>query len=483
MKLVLILMVLFYCTSANCQFDNNRWLVGYSPTVQVIFNDSSMIDSVYYIKQPYRFTDGHSNISKAGSIPLSCNGYFLFNGKGELIENGDSLVPNKLLIDDNGSSTYVDQSLIIPKNKDNYYVFVSAMSNKQYDNCVNGGTCKFDILTYSIVDMNENGRSGKVVLKEKHIIEDDSMRSALSACKHANGRDWWVVVPHYFRHAYYKLLVTPDTILGPYFQDLGAPSIPFHRLMQTNFSLDGTMYTYTQNNEPDIVVDKFDRCTGLFTSYKVLNPPKDISGQYAGIGNCFSPNGNFLYLCSPKNIYQYDIENEEFIQLMVDSLNVKDNQAAAYGEDGKIYIGNFHKTDGRMSYIRFPNKKGLACELCVLCYTANNVNLSNPPNMPNYALGALKGSPCDTLGKLQNQTMVVYPNPASNYLQVYFPQAMNSNVELALYDMLGQRVFSWNKTLNSKQEVVLSLPKLSVGLYTLQAEVNGDKYVAKVLIE
>lgn len=103
--------------------------------------------------------------------------------------------------------------------------------------------------------------------------------------------------------------------------------------------------------------------------------------------------------------------------------------------------------------------------------------------MPNYSLGALKGSPCDTIGKSQSKTMLVYPNPASSYLHIYFPQAMNTNVELAFYDMLGQRVYSWQKVLNSKQEVVLSLPNISVGLYTLQAEVNGERYVAKVLME
>jgi len=49
-----------------------------------------------------------------------------------------------------------------------------------------------------------------------------------------------------------------------------------------------------------------------------------------------------------------------------------------------------------MSYIEYPNKKGLDANYCLKCYKTKNFNTGTPPNMPNYTLGALKGSECDT---------------------------------------------------------------------------------------
>jgi PKD repeat protein len=64
--------------------------------------------------------------------------------------------------------------------------------------------------------------------------------------------------------------------------------------------------------------------------------------------------------------------------------------------DGKIYINS----NNRCSYLHVinePDSLGLACEVCQHCVDLPSVNAFSMPNFPNYRLGHLEGSPCDTL--------------------------------------------------------------------------------------
>jgi PKD repeat protein len=47
--------------------------------------------------------------------------------------------------------------------------------------------------------------------------------------------------------------------------------------------------------------------------------------------------------------------------------------------------------------INEPDSLGLACEVCQHCVELPSVNSFSMPNFPNYRLGHLEGSPCDTL--------------------------------------------------------------------------------------
>ncbi|GBL35094.1 hypothetical protein EMGBS15_06890 [Filimonas sp.] len=136
-----------------------------------------------------------------------------------------------------------------------------------------------------------------------------------------------------------------------------------------------------------------------------------------------------------------------------------------------------------MSYIAYPNKRGVDAGLCQLCFHTQNNNALSPPNMPNYELGALKGSSCDTIGKLQSERIVIYPNPVSSSVYVFIPLPMNTKLKASLYDMLGQRIATWNEILNSKQEAELKLNHVAIGMYTLRIEAGGERYVSKLVVE
>jgi hypothetical protein len=69
---------------------------------------------------------------------------------------------------------------------------------------------------------------------------------------------------------------------------------------------------------------------------------------------------------------------------------------AQLAPNGKIYIGTGNTTL-RMHVINNPDEPGLACNLVQHGITTPTYYWNSLPNHPNYFLGALAGSPCDTL--------------------------------------------------------------------------------------
>ena len=119
----------------------------------------------------------------------------------------------------------------------------------------------------------------------------------------------------------------------------------------------------------------------------------------------FSPNSRYLYAGTTQFIYQVDLA-DTLNGFKYDTVAVydgfKDEKGFANdfswltrGPDGKIYT--FNGFTKYISYIAKPNKKGKACQMIQHALMAN-VGSPLLPQYPNYRLGPIDGSPCDTLG-------------------------------------------------------------------------------------
>jgi hypothetical protein len=64
----------------------------------------------------------------------------------------------------------------------------------------------------------------------------------------------------------------------------------------------------------------------------------------------------------------------------------------------------------------------LACNVKFKGLYQPYTNISNPPNMPNYGLGKIPNSPCDTIKPpgIQVSEIKIYPNPVSDKLTLNF---------------------------------------------------------------
>ena len=276
---------------------------------------------------------------------------------------------------------------------------------------------------------------------------------AVPACKHANGRDWWIVSHKDSTNMFMLFLLTPFGFNGPYLQSIG-PVINF-RGRQACFSPDGSKYAIMANDRPHVL--DFDRCTGQFSNHKNLGPFNFIT--YGSEGIVFSPNSRYLYASAAFEIYQWDLNaanigSTKTTVCVYDSINPCPHYLVEFylmqaAIDGKIYISS-PNSSSCMSVINYPDSAGLACNavasgLSSLPY----YNGFSVPYYPNYYLGAEQGSGCDSLTGINNHTasisnLSVYPNPGAGVFRISYQLPPNRAGILEIYNTLGELIFKEN---------------------------------------
>ncbi|HMT34989.1 MAG TPA: hypothetical protein PKC41_03970, partial [Chitinophagaceae bacterium] len=284
----------------------------------------------------YSFLTSASNIcdSATGQLLMLSQGMVLYDTSGNIIENGDTLVPSKMYNHNGYPSGWCTQgSLILPKGSNGlYYIFTPAITDSNYDYYVVGNQNKvpFDLLQYHIVDMNANGGMGKLIQKNMSLLTNVEMaKVGMMACKHANGYDWWLLKQALDTNMVYTFLVTKDTVLLDTIQGFAEPHFGYYDLWgQSCFSNDGSKYAfatgggYLNNKGAHLFITDFDRCYGILSNIKEIYVPYDSSltpndiifGPYSDsliTGVCFSPNDSFLYVSRRYNLYQFDINQQD----------------------------------------------------------------------------------------------------------------------------------------------------------------------------
>jgi hypothetical protein len=374
-------------------------------------------------------------------------------------------------------------SIILPKKDNKYYVFTAGMSDSSYDEWQKPGSTfenfGFDVLTYHEVDMDGNNGSGKILSKNNILLRNTHIsHNMMQAARHANGRDWWLAKPSKGADSLYLFLCTPDTVYLYSRLAMNANKIKFAIDGQSMFSPDGSYFAFCNENwEGEVHLYKFDRCSGLLGEYKKIIIPLDssINKDDWASGVSFSPNNRFLYANTNYYVYQIDLENN-YEQIKVGELTTPfpkfDGSSLAY--DGRIYVGNENGVQSKISYIEFPDQKGVACNFVPLGLDQKYNNSTGIPNMPHYGLGVLKGSPCDTI-RTAPQELVLYPNPTNGLVKIKIPtnlQRWQQYATINVYNMQGQRVLQERPLLNTNYELELNMNSLPAAVYTV--ELNSD---------
>jgi hypothetical protein len=107
------------------------------------------------------------------------------------------------------------------------------------------------------------------------------------------------------------------------------------------------------------------------------------------------------------------------------------------------------------------------------------------PNHPNYYLGALTGSPCDTLtsiGELPEHDFrfSVAPNPSNGNFKIMYLLPQNQKGKLEVFDVNGRKVYEMNLPPWSTMQWV-SLPDgLEAGVYGIRISSNGFSKSSKL---
>jgi hypothetical protein len=335
-------------------------------------------------------------------------------------------------------------------------------------------------LFYTLIDMNQNGGAGQVVLQN---IQLDSKKRAdcLQAVKHGDGRDWWIISKlsnnsGSFKNRFYVYLVTPFGISDSvsYFFN-NATDFDTQNIV---FNSDGSQFIQ-QNIRGFMCEYDFDRCTGIISNPKVIYPEQTGSFNRYFWDGAYSPNDSLFY-CSTIGyiigtaafLLQFNLQDTN-IALSCDTLDTFYNPigtgSVRLAPDKKIYFSRAYECPGifcfpypdsvynihnmNLSVINHPDSLGAACDYQPFSfYLGGKRTYYGLPNNPNYNLGPLAGSPCDTLTGVETMNAhsgaTLFLTYAGTWEKLYVnAQGLKgSRCQLQIVDMNGREVFGARET-------------------------------------
>ena len=313
------------------------------------------------ISGPINTYEGVSVVSNlAGSLLFSTDGIRVFNKNNLQMPNGNGLFGNP-------SSTQSGVIVPNPASSTQYYIFTTTDV---------GG---FNGVRYSTVDMTLAGGLGDVVTKNIPLLTPSTEK--LTAVKHCNNVDYWVLCHEWESDAFYAYQVTSAGISAPVISHVGS----IHQ--NTNSSLGpGTETIGYLKTSPDakkiavalygmenasVEIFDFDNATGI-----ISNPTYIPSGGGA-YGVSFSPDNSKLYVTFADSIMQYDLSVSPLKSYLVNYDPNNFAGALQLGPDRKIYVA-FAFT-AYLGVINKPNELGTACD-----FVQQAVDLS--PDSSTYGL-------------------------------------------------------------------------------------------------
>jgi hypothetical protein len=108
------------------------------------------------------------------------------------------------------------------------------------------------------------------------------------------------------------------------------------------------------------------------------------------------------------------------------------------------------------------------------------------PNYPDMHLGAISGSPCDTLTSLQEpvnaytKPLRIFPNPAITQATFNYQLKPNQAGTLTIYNILGEAVFE-NTLLRWSSTATIDM-NLPAGIYQCVVQSEGSRQVGKLIV-
>jgi hypothetical protein len=425
--------------------------------------------AVQTLKTVERFDAGSSTSSMSdaeGNLIFYTNGCYVVNAIHEKMMNGDSINPGiqQQFCCPFGGSCNFGGAIAIPwpDSPHMYLLFINDYIDDVFPNDpVISGAPRH--LYYNTIDMQKDAGLGAVTLKNQVAIDDTLATNSVEACRHSNGRDWWVMIPKSRTNCYFLVLVTPEGVGTPKLTCTGIPYNKFEDSGQSCFSPDGKKFVRF-NRDNGVHIYDFDNTAGELSNetwFKI----NDL-GSYV-VGAAISPNSRYLYISGFDKLLQYDL-NAADIEASRLLLAVPDNvpdpfvpsvfALSALAPDGKIYIASvsshtslhvIHRPDCHGLY-SLPERRGLSL---------TSWNYSTIPNMPHFR-NEPSTYPCDSFvvhtytpidGR---EAVVVFPNPATDQVNIYLNHPLPNASWWVLHDQLGQEI---KRVLLDPEELELSV--------------------------
>jgi len=419
---------------------------------------------------PVALTNGVMNQSEGCSSIADSNGNLLFYTDGITVWDRNHIqMPNGFGL--SGGVSCTQSALIVPFPGNNlmYYIFTP----EPYGSSKN--------FSYSEVDMSLNSGNGDVTIKNNFLIAP--VTEKLTATRHSNNIDIWVMAHGDVINSFYAYLITASGISSPVISNAGTLSTIDDGVGQMKFSPDGTKIAYTSWGSNFVDLFDFNSTTGNVTNEKYITIPPGVT--YGGYGLEFSSSGNYLYCAGvqTRTLNQWDITSNSAAIInttrqLIDSTTTQIFGQLQLGPDGKIYVAKVGS--GFLSAINNPELPGALCN-----YADSAVNLMSGHfsslGLPNFITSYFLPTGISTNNAQQNQ-LSIYPNPADQYAMCNMQSAKNKNAELTVTDILGKIIF---RKIFSPPTSDFRLPTSNFGngIYFLNVQTEKARVTGKVVVQ
>ena len=364
MKRTYIILLFWLCLgySVFAQGEAANWYFGVNAGLN--FNSGS---PVAHLNGQLAANEGCGTISDA-------NGNLLFYTDGISVwDRNHNQMPNGFDLLGDPSSTQSGIIMPLPGSETIYYIFTTDSS---------AGDSGF---RFSIVDMTLNNSLGDIKVKNEELLTPSTEK--VTAVKHANGIDYWIITHGWSNREFLAYRLTPQGInLNPVITEIGsfhgnADPTAFDQYIANTIgylkvSPDGSRIASAKFGGANSNVEIFDfnDNSGVLSNPIVINGVfYDSSTASGAYGVEFSPDGNLLYV-TDKNfdftvnepgsrLFQFDLTQNSVDDIIDTSILLYDGSNELGGLqlaiDGKIYVCNSEKT--ALDVIENPNVQGVNC--------------------------------------------------------------------------------------------------------------------------
>ena len=376
------IVVLFLCNALFCfsQGEANIWYFGNHAGLD--FNTGN----------PVVLTNGQINTPEGCATISNSNGQLLFYTDGLTVwDRNHTIMPNGTGLLGHPSSSQA--AVIVPKPNSStiYYIFTCSDWTNTFG------------VNYSEVDLSLNSGFGDITTNKNINLISGEVSEKLTAVKHGNGSDYWVMAHGYPNNTFYLFKVTALGVeTTPVLNNIGTTiSTDNDKAGYLKFSPDGSKLV-AANGSSGLEIFDFNSNTGQLSNFQ------NISGVGTPIfwyGVEFSPSSKILYvsrifnqvdfliLISENSLVQYDLTVSNILLSEV-TLYSTFQHSLFYGigalqlaPDGKIYIAiNDNYINSHISVINNPDVLGTSCNFNVsfLDLSPGFVTLGLPQFIQSY---------------------------------------------------------------------------------------------------
>ena len=278
MKKYIILIALFLSFSTiSAQNDAKRdytWVLGYlnNPQTyslnQMDFNNHKLVINAVMKRNPnIGFREFNTSIAdENGELLFYSTGCTLRNKNHNIPTGCDSINFKPDSPCNNGRLRLLQGGIILPlpEKRDTFMFFHKA------SDILGDGDFTYDV---QVTKLYAKDTTVKVIYKNKKVVNDTVAICEMTAVRHANGKDWWIINPQRGSNRYRMLLLTKDGVQPSWEQSIGESAHEYEDWWsQVTFSPDGKHYVRARGAATgDIHFFDFDRATGKLSNPRNVN--------------------------------------------------------------------------------------------------------------------------------------------------------------------------------------------------------------------